>query len=69
MGSTAISDFRDEQFVLVDGSLKLSDVDDLSSTEPDCNENMQCLVNGKSAGQFSFRSFCSYEDSILRGTF
>lgn len=58
MGSTAISDFRDEQFVLVDGSLKLSDVDDLSSTEPDCDENMQCLVNGKSAVKCSSNMKC-----------
>ncbi|XP_072163411.1 extracellular tyrosine-protein kinase PKDCC-like [Diadema setosum] len=48
MGSTAISDFRDEQFVLVDGVLVLADVDDLSSTEPDCDKNLQCLVDGKS---------------------
>ena len=52
MGSTAISDFRDEQFVLVEGVLKLADVDDLSSTEPDCDANLKCLVDGKSVGEF-----------------
>ena len=52
MGSTAISDFRDEQFVLVEGILKLADVDDLSSTEPDCDANLKCLVDGKSVREF-----------------
>nr|XP_054749349.1 extracellular tyrosine-protein kinase PKDCC-like [Lytechinus pictus] len=59
MGSTTISDFRDEQFVMVDGVLKLSDVDDLSSTEPDCDQNMECLVNGKSAVKCSSNMKCA----------
>ncbi|XP_072050411.1 extracellular tyrosine-protein kinase PKDCC-like [Amphiura filiformis] len=45
LGSVAIEDFRDEQFVMIDKQIKLSDVDDLSSSEPECNSKMQCLLN------------------------
>ncbi|XP_014681490.1 PREDICTED: extracellular tyrosine-protein kinase PKDCC-like isoform X2 [Priapulus caudatus] len=42
-GSLAMNDFRRQQFVLVDGVLKLADVDDVTAGEPTCNEEADCL--------------------------
>lgn len=50
LGSVAINDFRRQQFVLCNGVLKLTDLDDLSIEEPRCLENDHCsqdkLVKG-----------------------
>nr|CAD7262366.1 unnamed protein product [Timema shepardi] len=49
LGSLAMNDFRRQQFVLVEGTLKLSDVDDVGVTEPECSSDEDCdmrhLVN------------------------
>ncbi|KAL0267132.1 UNVERIFIED_CONTAM: hypothetical protein PYX00_009486 [Menopon gallinae] len=45
LGSVAINDFRSEQFVLCDGTPKLTDLDDLSIEEPRCRKNDQCSLS------------------------
>ncbi|XP_022101112.1 extracellular tyrosine-protein kinase PKDCC-like [Acanthaster planci] len=50
MGSVAITDWRDEQFVFVGGQLKIADVDGLNSKEPACNKDMKCLINNMPYG-------------------
>ncbi|XP_038059402.1 extracellular tyrosine-protein kinase PKDCC-like [Patiria miniata] len=50
MGSVAITDWRDEQFVFVAGTLKIADVDGLNSKEPSCNKEMKCLINDMPSG-------------------
>lgn len=44
-----MNDFRRQQFVLVDGSLKLSDVDDAGFDEPACSSDSQCVLHFSSA--------------------
>ncbi|KAG9481488.1 hypothetical protein GDO78_010617 [Eleutherodactylus coqui] len=44
MGSIALLDFQPRQFVLVDGSLKVTDVDDASTEEPMCNQDADCML-------------------------
>lgn len=39
-----MKDFRREQFVIVDGSLKLSDVDDVVVGDPHCITAKDCVV-------------------------
>lgn len=46
LGSLSMNDFRRQQFVIVNGELKLSDVDDLGIGEPHC-------VNDESCGNIS----------------
>lgn len=43
-GSLAMNDFRRQQFVLVNGSLKLSDVDDLGFGDPACDVDDECTL-------------------------
>ncbi|XP_071789359.1 extracellular tyrosine-protein kinase PKDCC-like [Asterias amurensis] len=50
LGSVAITDWRDEQFVLVAGEMKLADVDGLNSKEPPCDKDMKCLINDLPSG-------------------
>ena len=50
LGSVAILDFREDQFVIIDKQIKLTDVDDLTSTEPDCDAKMQCLLDKRKTG-------------------
>ncbi|KAK9508108.1 hypothetical protein O3M35_007841 [Rhynocoris fuscipes] len=42
LGSLAVTDLKRQQFVLVDGQLKLADVDDLAITEPTCVYHTDC---------------------------
>lgn len=42
LGSIAINDFQRQQFVLCGNTLKLTDLDDLSTEEPKCNDTVQC---------------------------
>ncbi|KAJ9586046.1 hypothetical protein L9F63_020306, partial [Diploptera punctata] len=44
LGSLSMNDFRRQQFVLVGGTLKLSDVDDLGVGEPECETDMDCVI-------------------------
>ncbi|KAG0720957.1 Extracellular tyrosine-protein kinase PKDCC [Chionoecetes opilio] len=45
LGPVLMKDFRREQFVLVDGSLKLSDVDDVVVGEPACSTAQDCVIH------------------------
>ena len=42
-GSIVINDFRRQQFIIVDGDVKLTDVDDVSFEEPTCMSDQDCL--------------------------
>ena len=42
LGAVGLNDFRRQQFVLVHGEIKLSDVDDISFEEPICDRNIDC---------------------------
>lgn len=44
LGPVLMKDFRREQFVLVGGTLKLSDVDDLTIGDPPCSTSDQCSL-------------------------
>ena len=48
-GSIVMNDFRHQQFVLVKGQLKLSDIDDIGIGEPQCNSLNDCAVHSASA--------------------
>ncbi|XP_053388586.1 extracellular tyrosine-protein kinase PKDCC-like [Mercenaria mercenaria] len=56
-GSMSMNDFRRQQFVLVDGNLKLSDVDDTGFEDPTCQTSDDCDVTFSSAN-FSQRTLC-----------
>ena len=43
-GSMSMNDFRRQQFVLVDGVLKLSDVDDAGFEDPICITDEDCQI-------------------------
>lgn len=43
-GSMSMNDFRRQQFVLVDGTLKLSDVDDAGFEDPTCKDDEDCHI-------------------------
>ncbi|XP_068108398.1 extracellular tyrosine-protein kinase PKDCC-like [Hyperolius riggenbachi] len=45
LGSVALLDFQPRQFVLVDGSLKLTDMDDATSDEIQCREDSDCTLS------------------------
>uniref|UniRef100_A0A1B6BWV1 Protein kinase domain-containing protein n=1 Tax=Clastoptera arizonana TaxID=38151 RepID=A0A1B6BWV1_9HEMI len=45
LGSLAMNDLRRQQFVLVDGVLKLSDVDDMGISEPICHTSADCSLH------------------------
>lgn len=42
LGSLAAPDLKRQQFVLVDGQLKLTDADDLGISEPPCRTHADC---------------------------
>lgn len=44
IGSLFIRDFKLSQFVLVDGEIKLTDLDDVDNEEPRCLTNRDCVV-------------------------
>ena len=50
-GSLAMNDFRRQQFVLVNGSLKLSDVDDLGFGDPICDKDEDCTLHFSSSNR------------------
>lgn len=58
LGSVTLLDFRPRQFVLVDGELKVTDLDDASIEESSCTSNSDCFM------EFPARNFtlpCSVE--------
>ena len=42
LGAVALNDFRRQQFVLTNGEIKLTDVDDMSFEEPICDTAADC---------------------------
>lgn len=48
VGPVLMKDFRREQFVIVDGSLKLSDVDDVVVGDPQCTTAKDCMMQDSS---------------------
>ena len=48
IGSLLIKDFRIEQFVLKDGTLKLTDLDDLDGRMKSCTTDLDCIIGGSS---------------------
>lgn len=58
-GSIVMNDFRHQQFVLVKGQLKLSDIDDIGIGEPQCNSLNDCAVHSTSVSlQFTAKIPC-----------
>ncbi|XP_038668637.1 extracellular tyrosine-protein kinase PKDCC [Scyliorhinus canicula] len=58
LGSVTLLDFRPRQFVIVDGELKVTDLDDASINETPCSRNGDCFM------EFPARNFtltCSLE--------
>ncbi|KAJ6666950.1 hypothetical protein lerEdw1_018952 [Lerista edwardsae] len=58
LGSVTLLDFRPRQFVIVDGELKVTDLDDASIEETSCTSNRDCFM------EFPARNFtlpCSVE--------
>ncbi|XP_029449167.1 extracellular tyrosine-protein kinase PKDCC [Rhinatrema bivittatum] len=58
LGSISLLDFRPRQFVIVDGELKVTDLDDASIEEASCSSNSDCFM------EFPARNFtlpCSVE--------
>ena len=41
-GSVIVNDFRRQQFILVDGDIKLTDLDDIGFTERECRTDYNC---------------------------
>ncbi|KAM3919149.1 extracellular tyrosine-protein kinase PKDCC-like [Leptodactylus fuscus] len=56
MGSIALLDFQPRQFVLVNGSLKVTDMDDATSEEPTCTQDDDCELAFPAK---TFSMFCS----------
>ncbi|OXB62480.1 hypothetical protein ASZ78_003868 [Callipepla squamata] len=44
LGSIVLLDFQPRQFVMVDGNLKVTDMDDASTEEPSCEEDNDCTL-------------------------
>uniref|UniRef100_A0A8D2M6W6 FAM69 protein-kinase domain-containing protein n=1 Tax=Zonotrichia albicollis TaxID=44394 RepID=A0A8D2M6W6_ZONAL len=45
LGSIALLDFQPRQFVMVDGNLKVTDMDDASTEELSCKEDKDCTLD------------------------
>lgn len=45
LGSIALLDFQPRQFVMVDGNLKVTDMDDASTEELSCKEDNDCTLD------------------------
>ena len=62
LGPVLMKDFRREQFVIVDGSLKLSDVDDVVVGDPYCTTAKDCIIQDttKDAVLTSGEILCSF---------
>lgn len=49
LGTLLMNDFRRQQFVLVNGEIKLSDVDDMQLEEPSCHTDEECTIRHAAA--------------------
>lgn len=64
LGSLSMNDLRRQQFVLVEGVLKLSDVDDMGVSEPfcqthaDCRHHLPANLTGQSIPNYSTYNSC-----------
>ncbi|KAM4663501.1 extracellular tyrosine-protein kinase PKDCC-like [Discoglossus pictus] len=56
LGSIALLDFQPRQFVLVDGNLKVTDMDDAATMELECREDKDCFLSFPSK---TFTGVCS----------
>ncbi|XP_068250730.1 extracellular tyrosine-protein kinase PKDCC-like [Palaemon carinicauda] len=65
LGPLLMKDFRRQQFVVVDGILKLSDVDDLVIGDPHCNRNDECVMVDDNSGSTIVNLTC--EAGLCRG--
>lgn len=65
LGSLLMKDFRRQQFVVVEGTLKLSDVDDLVVGDPRCTQDYDCVMKDESTGGTVVNLTC--ESGICRG--
>ena len=48
LGSLRVRDFRIDQFITVDGRIKLTDLDDVDAKRRPCNSAADCTVGGRS---------------------
>lgn len=62
-GSMSMNDFRRQQFVLVSGVLKLSDVDDTWFEDPVCASNIDCTVTFSSSN-FTQVTSCTHRRCV-----
>lgn len=51
IGSIRIGDFKRDQFRLINGTVKISDLDDLTVEEQSCDVASDCLIMGKDNGE------------------
>lgn len=70
-GSMSMNDFRRQQFVLVGGTLKLSDVDDTGFEDPICTSQQDCQVVFSSANfsQRLTKRFMFYSITLVLDNF
>ena len=54
-GPIVLNDFRREQFILVDGEIKLTDLDDIGFQERQCLTENDCSVVFSSSSNFTLR--------------
>ncbi|XP_066982124.1 extracellular tyrosine-protein kinase PKDCC-like isoform X2 [Macrobrachium rosenbergii] len=65
LGPLLMKDFRRQQFVVVDGVLKLSDVDDLVIGDPHCTRDDECVMMDDNTGSTIVNLTC--QAGICRG--
>ncbi|XP_071485028.1 extracellular tyrosine-protein kinase PKDCC-like [Diadema antillarum] len=58
LGSLEIGDLKLSQFIMVDGRIKLGDLDDMSSEERRCQKSRDCGILGENAGIECLNSTC-----------
>ena len=62
LGSMRISDFKDAHFLLKDGRIKMTDLDDITSLEPSCRPSKNSLGN-----DISSNHLCGFDLKCLGG--
>lgn len=67
LGSLSMNDFRRQQFVLVGGTLKLSDVDDIGVGEPECTTDDDCVIKAEGVHNVTREIRLSCHDSHCVG--
>ncbi|XP_041476031.1 extracellular tyrosine-protein kinase PKDCC-like [Lytechinus variegatus] len=59
IGSVDIGDFKLNQFILIDGRLKVGDLDDMSTQEKPCIKSRDCSILGETSGIECVNSTCN----------